>query len=290
MELTYKAPCVELVQLGNLWFQLSNVSCNIKCKHCYLDCHHDIKKRNFLSLEKIQENLKQDLKNLKTIYLSGGEPFLHPNFNEIVNKSLKKANVKIFSNGTLISEKKLKILKSFEENSKYKISFILSLDHFTEGRNDEYRARGVFKKVLNSLKLLNKFNFEASVTCVNLKNEDESFLKEGFENLFQKNNILISSNGIKIIPLLKLGAYSKYYNITDAKQIVSYKDLEKFDLNLLDCKNSRVVTINGIYSCPALVNDPRGKIGEKLNDSSKKVYLETHICANCVSRNEKLFC
>ena len=65
---------------------------------------------------------------------------------------------------------------------------------------------------------------------------------------------------------------------------------EKFDLNLLDCKNSRVVTINGIYSCPALVNDPRGKIGEKLNDSSKKVYLETQVCANCVSRNEKLFC
>ena len=63
MELTYKAPCAELIQLENLWFQLSNVSCNIKCKHCYLDCHHDIKKKNFLSLEKIQENLNQNLKN-----------------------------------------------------------------------------------------------------------------------------------------------------------------------------------------------------------------------------------
>lgn len=290
MELTYKAPCAELIQLENLWFQLSNVSCNIKCKHCYLDCHHDIKKKNFLSLEKIQENLNQNLKNLKTIYLSGGEPFLHPNFNEIVNKALKKADVKIFSNGTLISEKKLKILKSFEENSKYKISFILSLDHFTEGRNDEYRARGVFKKVLNSLKLLNKFNFDASITCVNLKNEDENLLKEGFKNLFQKNNIFIASNGIKVVPLLKLGAYSKYYNISEEKQNVQYKDLENFDLNLLDCKNSRVVTINGIYSCPALINDPRGKIGEKLSDSSKKVYLETQVCTNCVARNEKLFC
>ena len=289
MELIYKAPCAELVTLENLWLQLSNVACNIKCKHCFLDCYHDIKKKNFLAIDKIQDALKCNFKDLKTIYLTGGEPFLHPNINEIIAKSLNKANVKIFSNGTLISEKRLKILKTLEDNSKNKISFILSLDHFTEGRNDEYRARGVFKKVLNALKLLNKFDFEANIACVNLKNENEEILKTGFANLFEKNNINVDINKIKIIPLLKMGSYAKYYNISDVKQIVSNEDIKDIDLNILDCKNSRVLTVNGIFSCPALINDPRGKMGESLSDSAKKVYLESETCADCIARKEKLF-
>ena len=88
MGLTFKSPCAKLVKLENLWLQLSNVACNIKCRHCYLDCHQDTKKKNFLSYDKILSALKTDLKDLKRIYLSGGEPFLHPKINEIIKVSL----------------------------------------------------------------------------------------------------------------------------------------------------------------------------------------------------------
>lgn len=288
MKLIFKAPCSELTNLENLWLQLSNVACNLKCKHCFLDCHHDIKKKNFLSLEKIKSTFK-NIKHLEMIYLTGGEPFVHPNIIEIIQEALKISNVRIFSNGTLINEKKVKILKNLENNSKNKISFVLSLDHFTEGRNDEYRARGVFKKVLNSIKLLQNFNFEVNIACVNLKNEEKNFLKEGFNNLFIKNNILINSDKIKILPLLKMGSFSKFYTISAEKQVVDFNDIENIDLNILDCKTSRVLTSNGIYSCPALVNDPRGKVGETISNFAEKVYLETETCASCVAQSENLF-
>ncbi len=289
MELTFKAPCAELVNLDNLWLQLSNIACNIKCKHCFLDCHQDTKKRNFLPLNKIDETLKCDLKNLKNIYLTGGEPFLHPDFYEIIRKSLAKANVIIHTNGTLINEKKLKIIKSIEGASKHTVSFTLSLDHFTEGRNDEYRARGVFKKVINALLLLQRNNFETSLTCVNLKNEDEDILRDGFIALFSRHGIKMNISDLKIIPMLKIGSYSKYYNISDLKKTVTFNDLKDFNYENLDCKSSRVLTVNGVYSCPALVSDPRGRVGQTLSNSEKKVYLETETCYDCISRKEKLF-
>jgi len=290
MQLTYNAPCAKLEKLENLWLQLSNISCNIKCKHCYLDCHHNIKKKNFLSFEKISEFFSNDFRDLKKIYLTGGEPFLHPKINDILRLTLNINNVCVYSNGTLLTEKKIKLIKEIEDNTRYNLSFKLSLDHFSEGRNDEYRARGVFKKVLNALLLSQKYHISTEVACVNLKNEDVNYLKDGFLNLFEKHGINIQSKDIKILPMLNLGNYAKYYHISDFEKNVKHDDIKNFDLNLLDCKNSRVLTIDGIYACPALVNDPRAKVGQDISNSSPKMYLETETCYECVSRNEKMFC
>jgi len=289
MQLTYKAPCAKLEKLETLWLQLSNVACNIKCKHCYLDCHQDIRKRNFLTLDKISDALNSNLKSLQKINLTGGEPFLHPKLVDILKLSLKKANVRIYSNGTLLTEKKIKLIKEIEDNSPHHLSLRLSLDHFTEGRNDEYRARGVFKKVLNALKFAQKYNIATDLICVNLKNEDENILKEGFLSLFEKHKLNLSKDDVKIVPMLKMGHYAKYYYLSNAENHVTFQDIEDFNQDHLDCKNSRVLTINGIYSCPALVNDPRGKLGENLSSFAQNVYLETQTCYDCIKRNDKLF-
>ena len=289
MNISYKAPSAELLKLENLWFQLSKISCNLKCKHCYLDCHQDSRKRNFLSDDKIINAFKTNLSDLKMIYLTGGEPFLHPKFNEIVKYCLKKSNVTICSNGTLINEKKIKVLKNFEEESQHNIIFKLSLDHYMEGRNDEYRGSGVFKKVINALKLAQKYNIKAGLNCANLKNEDEKILRAGFHSMFEKYDLNMDKNNIKIIPMLKMGNYAKYYNMSNETSNVSFEDLKNFDMNILDCKTSRVISIDGVYSCPALVNDPRGKLGDNLNAAVKNVYLETQTCYNCVKRNDRLF-
>lgn len=289
MQLSFKAPCAKLEKLENLWLQLSKVACNIKCKHCYLDCHQDTRKKNFLNIDKIQMILSSNFKSLNKIFITGGEPFLHPKINDILHMCLKKSDVVIFSNGTLLNEKKIKVLKNIEDMSNHKILFRFSLDHFSEGRNDEYRSRGVFKKVINALKLTQKYNFYTDIVCVNLKNEDEIKLQEGFMELFKKHELKLSDENLKIVPMLKMGSYAKYYNITDTIKNVSFQDIEDFNMEWLDCKNSRVVTADGIYSCPALVNDPRGKLGDELHNASKEVYLETQTCYNCVSRKNKLF-
>ena len=288
MQLSFKAPCAELVMLENIWLQLSNVACNLKCRHCFLDCHQDTRKRNFLDTEKITQALK-NIKKLKMIYLTGGEPFLHPKINEILRYCLQKADVTICSNGTLINEKKIKVLKEIEKSSPNKLLFRLSLDHYAEGRNDEYRGTGVFKKVINALVLAQKYDIGVLITCVNLKNENEDVMKKEFAELFKNKGLNLDANSVKIVPMLKMGNYAKYYNISESVRNVGFEDIEKFDMNILDCKSSRVITAQGVYSCPALVNDPRGNLGDTLENSSRNVYLETQTCYDCIQRKEKLF-
>ncbi|MDD3593539.1 MAG: radical SAM protein [Candidatus Gastranaerophilales bacterium] len=290
MQLTYKAPCCELSKLEIIWLQLSNIACNLKCKHCFLNCYQDFRKRNFLQVEKIFNELQEaELKDLKKIILTGGEPFIHKKINDIIKLCLNYAPVEIHSNGTLLNEKKIKVLKQIQNSYANELSFRLSLDHFTEGRNDEYRARGVFKKVVNAIINLQKYNFKVQLACINIKHESEEVLLDGFSKLFEREGIHLPQDDIKILPMLYLGDYAKYYNISKTKEVLTPQELADTGTSFLDCKNSRVLSIDGVFSCPALVNDPRGRLGDSIHDVSKKVYLETQTCVDCVKKREKLF-
>ena len=57
----------------------------------------------------------------------------------------------------------------------------------------------------------------------------------------------------------------------------------------LQCVNSRTLTVNGIFNCPFLSCDNRGKSGSDFTDFSSKNYLETAFCTQCVYHNKKMF-
>ena len=57
----------------------------------------------------------------------------------------------------------------------------------------------------------------------------------------------------------------------------------------LDCMTSRTLTANGIFACPFLANDYRGRCGSDFSNYSKTVRLETPFCATCIKNKEKMF-
>ncbi len=63
-----QAPVVETEELNNLFFELTNKCCNLKCTHCFIKRNPFKKEKDFLSLDKIKQNLIMAKKeNLKTI-------------------------------------------------------------------------------------------------------------------------------------------------------------------------------------------------------------------------------
>ncbi|MFH1459660.1 MAG: radical SAM protein [Candidatus Omnitrophota bacterium] len=75
--------------------------CNLKCCHCY-----NIKDSCQLSFKQVKIIFKQ-LRDAGTLFLvlTGGEVFLHPDIMEILNLAKNmNFNLKIFTNGTLITE------------------------------------------------------------------------------------------------------------------------------------------------------------------------------------------
>jgi len=289
-QLIYQAPYIELKKLSSLWFLVTGFNCNLKCKHCYLGCNQTNKSRTILSLDKIKTVL-ESAKNsqLEEIYLCGGEPFLHRDINNIIRHCLKFANLTILTNGTLINDKKARFLRQIEQDFDYELILRVSLDHYTEIKNDEIRGRGSFRKVLSGIENLVNYGFNPIVSAVNIWDEDEESLRQGFLRLLSKFDFNPTDINVKIIPLIKAGEYEKNYSSSTEDDIVTAQEIKKCDTSLFDCANSRVVANDGIYVCPALLNDPRGKIGSTINEAARKFHLEPAICYTCQASNRNIF-
>ncbi|MBQ4647492.1 MAG: radical SAM protein [Candidatus Gastranaerophilales bacterium] len=277
-QLIFKTPPkVELENLDNLFFQLSFKACNLRCKHCYIERNPYKNEEDFMQLDKIKQNLIMVKKQkLKSIYLTGGEPLMHPDFNQILRMCLKISNVTVMSNGTMINDKKARFLRKIDDESQFETIYRISLDSTNELKNDELRGRGSFRKALLAISSLLKYEFNPIISVVNYENRPKQEIFEEFQSYFSKKNFVLDDINLKIIPFFKKNE--------EIRQI----ETEEINCEKLDCKNSRIISQNGVFACPMLVNDYRARLGSNIDDCSKVNYLDCEKCAICTGSGEKV--
>ena len=270
-------PKVELKSLDNLFFQLCTKACNLKCKHCYIERNPYKNEEDFISIDKIKQTLLL-VKNhkLKSIYLTGGEPLMHPDFNQILRMCLKISNTTILSNGVMINDKKARFLKKIDDESQNETIYRISLDSTNELENDFYRGRGSFRKAISAIASLLKYEFNPIISVVNYKNRQKAEIFEEFQSYFSKKGFVLDDINLKIIPFFQK---NDEMHEVEINQDINF---EKFD-----CSNSRVVSQNGVYACPILVNDYRARLGSTLADCSSANYLDCEKCTVCINSNQK---
>lgn len=270
------APCVEMAELRNLFFELCYKACNLKCKHCYIEKNPYKQEKDFIPVDKIKEALlKTRGENLNSIYLTGGEPLMHPDFNAILRMCLKFSNVTVMSNGVLINDKKARFLRKIDDENNFETIYRISLDHFEELKNDDLRGRGTFRKALSAILNLVKYDFNPIISVCNYYNLPKEELFEGFYNLFAKYNFEIEDINLKIMP---------YFDKNSEEGFIQQ---EEFDKTKLDCYTSRVLNANGVFSCPVLSNDFRARAGSSFADYSRKTFLDTPKCLKCIKHFSK---
>lgn len=269
-----KSQSATLKSLDNLFIEMTAKSCNQRCKYCYIDFPQFKKTEDFIKTDIVEKTL-QDLKNtdIKCIYMTGAEPMTHPDFNTILRLCLKKTNVCICTNGSFINEKKARFLKKVEDESNHEIIIKISFTHYDEVKNDDIRYRGAFRHGSFAIKHLAKYGFAPVINITNYYNEDLNRITKKFTELFEnygidKNHIFITS----------------YYDKTSETEVNN-----QTKWNRLDCEYGRILTGNGIYSCPFLANDYRGRCGKNINDSSDNIPLETNFCEICKKSPFQMF-
>ena len=270
-------PKVELAELKNLFFQLCTKTCNLKCKYCYIEKNPYKNEEDYISTEKIKQTLalfRQN--NLYSIYLTGGEPLMHPDFNQILRMCLKLSNVTVMSNGVMINDKKARFLRKIDDESKFETIYRISLDSVDEIENDALRGRGSFRKALCAILSLLKYEFNPIISVINYKNRPREEVFREFQEYFSKKGFELEDINLKLIPFFKKD--------DDMAQVEIPND---FQAEKLDCSNSRVVAKNGVYSCPMLVDDYRARLGSTLSDCSNKNYLDCDKCLVCINAGHK---
>lgn len=271
------APLVELKELNNLFIELTAKNCNQRCKQCYIDFPINKNIKDFIDVEKIKNALDETKnKNLQCIYLTGAEPMTHPEFNTILRLCLKYTSVCICTNASFINEKKSRFLKKVEDEGNNEIIFMLSLAHFNEIKNDNIRYRGAFRETLNAIKCLIKYDFNPIINFTNYYNEPKEVILEELVKI--SNNIGFDAN----LANFKINNFFDKYK-KDSSEIKITSE------NHFDCENSRTLTEKGVYTCPFLANDHRGRMGSNFKDYGKKAFLETSSCKTCFKNKQQMF-
>ncbi len=141
--------------------------CNLRCKMCGQWGDYGITKKegsqhlsSCLSVEEIAAVLN-DVKGFKpNITLFGGEPFLHPNFCEIIRR-IKRLNMHclVITNGTLLK----RFAKGIVEAGLDELNISIDGDRNT---HDEIRGLpGVFDQIMDGIAEVNKFKIELKKTA-----------------------------------------------------------------------------------------------------------------------------
>lgn len=265
----------KLIEMKNLFIEMTAHNCNQRCKHCYIDFPLKKNLQDFISIETIS-NALSDLKeeDIQLIYLTGAEPMLHPQFNAILRLCLKNSAVCICTNASLINEKKARFLKKVEQEGKNEIIFKLSLTHYDEIKNDNIRCRGAYRQTINAIKSLIKYGFNPIIEITNYYNEIEKNLKQEFTKVFNKIGFETTDINFQINPY-----HDRYKeNENEIKQSKNY-----------DCNWGRILTSKGVYTCPFLANDHRGFSGCSFSNYSNNNVLETEFCQTCSKNKNKMF-
>ena len=124
--------------------------------------------KEFQNIIKTICSLKKYKTEKSVIYLSGGEPLLHPQFEAILSFAYKYFDrINILSNGILIKDK-----IEFISNYRLKAGVQISIDG-NEEINDSIRGKGHFKKAVEALKLAEEYNikhwFSYTVSLENMR-------------------------------------------------------------------------------------------------------------------------
>lgn len=272
----FQAQTCQLKELNNLFIELTAKNCNQRCKHCYIDFPLSKNVKDFISIDIIKEALNDTKsENIECIYLTGAEPMTHPDFNSILRLCLKRTNVCICTNGSFINEKKARFLKRVEDESNFEIIFQLSIDHYNEVKSDDIRGRGTYRQVLHAVKSLIKYGFNPILCVTDFYNEGREKILEGFKPVCEKIGFDACESNFKI---------NNFYNKNSKDEIEFQTGWES-----LDCEHGRMLTAKGVYTCPFLANDHRGRSGADFKDYSRKNHLETDFCASCMKNKQHMF-
>ncbi len=145
--------------------------CNLKCTHCCVDA--TIENGENASLDDIKKALDKILElSPNRLILTGGEPMLRSDFFDIVRYIREKSDVpmELMTNGTLISKENIAIIASNFH------SVAISIDGHNEETCSPVRGKGVFSKVIESVRLLKSAGVkQISLSCVETRHNVEHY-------------------------------------------------------------------------------------------------------------------
>ncbi|MEM8993153.1 MAG: radical SAM protein [Acidobacteriota bacterium] len=274
-------PRVELQSLDTLWFQVAGTVCNLACSHCFISCSPTNRTHELLSLAEVEMHLDDALRlGVREYYFTGGEPFLNPDMEAILERTLRQGPANVLTNGLLLDEARCERLAALAAASDYSLDLRISLDGYDAESNDPIRGEGTFRRILDGA--LNSYRAGLNPVMTVTEVHPENASREGRNRFLE----LLRERGIerprlKMMPVLQLGAEAERSGAYASWQQLQADAAGNDGWDHLQCSSCRMVTDQGVWVCPILVNEPEGRMGDRLADTLESYPLGHSACWTC---------
>jgi MoaA/NifB/PqqE/SkfB family radical SAM enzyme len=275
------APRVALSSLDVVWFQVGGTLCNLACRHCFVSCSPTNHTHEMMSLAEVRPYLDEAARlGAKEYYFTGGEPFLNPEMEAILEATLEVGPATVLTNGLLLDERRCRRLRELADGSRYSLDVRVSLDGWDAASNDPIRGERTFERILAAIVELHRAGLDPVVTVTEVHAELGSERgKERFLELLRARGI--AKARLKVLPLFRIGAEAERAGAYESWQRLRASDAPEGDFDHLQCSACRMVTDQGVWVCPILVNEPSARMGETLADALGPFELRHQACWTC---------
>jgi radical SAM/Cys-rich protein len=167
----HELPLPEIV-FETLWVNITNL-CNQSCTHCHVNASPERTEQMNKATMDLCLKILADNESCQNLDITGGAPELNPDFHYLVDGARKlNRNVIVRHNLTVTldgnpqtGESKRYLPEYFADN---RIEVLASLPYFEQEATDRVRGPGIFKKSIQSLRLLNEQGYGREGLVLNL--------------------------------------------------------------------------------------------------------------------------
>lgn len=256
--------------------------CNLRCRHCCVSANDGQRGRE-LTTEELM-NIVDRIAWFRPNYISvsGGEPLVRSDFRQFTDKlrSFYHGKLVLMTNAVLIDNDEIAqyLTKNYD-------AFDISLDGYDEETCAAVRGKGVFGKVLNAVKLLQKYDARISLSMVKTKYTEK--------NVDRFNDLCRELNVIPMVRVLEpLGRASDNYeefrtegfeapscemSWEQEKNVFMKKEIYKNAPNIFSCKGAdyefQIDQKGDVYPCPLFMT-PEFRLFNILDEEVTKEYIE----------------
>lgn len=275
------APHVSLQSLDTLWFQVGGTVCNLACTHCFVSCSPTNHTHEVMTLAEIRRYLDEAAAlGVREYYFTGGEPFLNPEMEAILAATLEVGPANVLTNGLLLDLERCARLKALERASDYSLDLRVSLDGYDAATNDPIRGAGTFERILGGVRNLAAAGLNPVITVTEACAEAATDTgKARFFGLLRE--LGVERPRLKVLPVFRIGAEAERTGAYESWQRLRGGEASEAGWDHLQCSACRMVTDQGVWVCPILVNEPTAKMGETLADTLGPFELSHPACWTC---------
>src|SRR6476646_7822732 len=129
--------------IGSRLWLYTNFDCNLRCDYCCVRSSPTAPRRE-LGLKRVQRIAREATElSVKEIFVTGGEPFLLEDIDEILIACAAAAPTTVLTNGMLFTGARAESLRALPRD---RVVLQISLDSATPGRHDLHRGSGTWAR------------------------------------------------------------------------------------------------------------------------------------------------